>query len=313
MLSFLGRGGSSGKDAADMDEEPSTSDLSEASSVSITLEATLEGHTDRAWCVAWEPQGRFLATCSSDRTARLWAPSRAAGGAWVTVAELEGVHNRTVRSVAWSPCGTSARCATHSKPTRFLVVDTCSPDARDAGGASEKERVKRKEPRKPPFARIAAPDADLFMTLRRPILRPHARDSFLRRVHRGLGRAWRRLGVRRRGRGPRERGQVVRVVAQRRAAGDVRPRQDGVDLGGPARVRLRVRGGAAWAHAGREAGEMAPDRGRACVSVVRRRDPRVGGGFRRRRLELRPRLDRERGGARQHGLERGVRGVRARK
>ena len=111
MLSFLGRGGSSGKDAADMDAEPSTSDLSEASSVSITLEATLEGHTDRAWCVAWEPQGRFLATCSSDRTARLWAPSRAAGGAWVTVAELEGVHNRTVRSVAWSPCGTSARRA----------------------------------------------------------------------------------------------------------------------------------------------------------------------------------------------------------
>lgn len=94
-----------------MDAEPSTSDLSEASSVSITLEATLEGHTDRAWCVAWEPQGRFLATCSSDRTARLWAPSRAAGGAWVTVAELEGVHNRTVRSVAWSPCGTSARRA----------------------------------------------------------------------------------------------------------------------------------------------------------------------------------------------------------
>ena len=111
MLSFLGRGESSGKDAADMDAEPSTSDLSEASSVSITLEATLEGHTDRAWCVAWEPQGRFLATCSSDRTARLWAPSRAAGGAWVTVAELEGVHNRTVRSVAWSPCGTSARRA----------------------------------------------------------------------------------------------------------------------------------------------------------------------------------------------------------
>ena len=111
MLSFLGRGGASEKDAADMDAEPSTSDLSDASSVSITLEATLEGHTDRAWCVAWEPQGRFLATCSSDRTARLWAPSRAAGGAWVTVAELEGVHNRTVRSVAWSPCGTSARRA----------------------------------------------------------------------------------------------------------------------------------------------------------------------------------------------------------
>ncbi len=59
-----------------------------------------------AWCVAWEPHGRFLATCSSDKTARLWAPSAAAGGAWVTVAELEGVHTRTVRHVSWSPCGT---------------------------------------------------------------------------------------------------------------------------------------------------------------------------------------------------------------
>ena len=140
MLSFLGRGGSSGKDAADMDEEPSTSDLSEASSVSITLEATLEGHTDRAWCVAWEPRGRFLATCSSDRTARLWAPSRAAGGAWVTVAELEGVHNRTVRSVAWSPCGTSARRAdpreTHPCPRHR---------ARLGDDARKPRRVRRRE------------------------------------------------------------------------------------------------------------------------------------------------------------------------
>lgn len=77
----------------------------DGASIEIVHEATLQGHTDRVWCVAWEPNGRSLATCSSDKTVRLWAPSRAAGGAWVTVAELEGVHNRTVRTVAWSPCG----------------------------------------------------------------------------------------------------------------------------------------------------------------------------------------------------------------
>ena len=82
------------------------SNLGGAQSVAIKLAANLQGHTDRAWCVAWEPHGRFLATCSSDKTARLWAPSAAAGGAWVTVAELEGVHTRTVRHVSWSPCGT---------------------------------------------------------------------------------------------------------------------------------------------------------------------------------------------------------------
>ena len=148
MLSFLGRGGASEKDAADMDAEPSTSDLSDASSVSITLEATLEGHTDRAWCVAWEPQGRFLATCSSDRTARLWAPSRAAGGAWVTVAELEGVHNRTVRSVAWSPCGTSARRATHAKPNCFLIIIIVTSHSKERKPSAVSRDAKPETPKK---------------------------------------------------------------------------------------------------------------------------------------------------------------------
>ena len=115
--------------------------------------------------------------------------------------------------------------------------------------------------------------------------------------------------MRRRCGGARKRGQVVCLVAQRRAPGDVRPRQDGVDLGGPARVRLRVRGGAARARAGREAGALAPQRGRAGVGVLRRRDPRVGGGPRRRRLVVRARAFGEGRGAHQHGLERGVRGV----
>jgi WD40 repeat protein len=110
MLSFLGRGASGGEEGASAPRPPShedaSVDLASAPALDLTLEATLSGHTDRVWSVAWEPQGRTLATCSSDKTVRLWAPSRAAGGAWVTVAELEGVHTRTVRQVAWSPCGT---------------------------------------------------------------------------------------------------------------------------------------------------------------------------------------------------------------
>ena len=115
MFSFLGRGGGGGGDA-EVKASPSTSasapkaapspaDLTRAGPLEIEHVATLAGHTDRVWCAAWEPSGRCLATCSSDKSVRLWAPSRAAGGAWVCVAELEGVHNRTVRSVAWSPCG----------------------------------------------------------------------------------------------------------------------------------------------------------------------------------------------------------------
>ena len=51
----------------------------QGSSYQLVEVQTLTGHTDRVWCAAWEPSGRALATCSSDKTVRLWQPSKAAG------------------------------------------------------------------------------------------------------------------------------------------------------------------------------------------------------------------------------------------
>lgn len=35
--------------------------------------ATLLGHEDRVWCATWSHTGTLLATCSSDKTIRIWA------------------------------------------------------------------------------------------------------------------------------------------------------------------------------------------------------------------------------------------------
>ena len=45
----------------------------------------------------------MLATCSGDKTARIWQQTNP--GQWTTVAELDDIHQRTVRGVAFSPSG----------------------------------------------------------------------------------------------------------------------------------------------------------------------------------------------------------------
>ncbi|KAK9807054.1 hypothetical protein WJX72_012149 [[Myrmecia] bisecta] len=65
---------------------------------------TLEGHSDRVWSVRWSPSGDMLASCSGDKTVRIWTRQRSSGR-WACCAFLEESHHRTVRSCSWSPDG----------------------------------------------------------------------------------------------------------------------------------------------------------------------------------------------------------------
>ena len=84
---------------------------------------TLEGHTEAVWSVAWSPNGQYLASCGGDKTIRVWGEASGSGvgggsgqhgkGAeknsatrcWQCLASLEEGQERTIRNLAWSPCG----------------------------------------------------------------------------------------------------------------------------------------------------------------------------------------------------------------
>ena len=63
------------------------------------LLATLQGHGDSVWSVAWSPDGKILASGSGDKTVKLWEVATDK-----LLSTLQG-HTDAVTSVAWSPDG----------------------------------------------------------------------------------------------------------------------------------------------------------------------------------------------------------------
>ncbi|KAL1916926.1 uncharacterized protein VTP21DRAFT_5123 [Calcarisporiella thermophila] len=94
----------------------------------LELIAELKGHQDRVWQVSWHPKEQLLASCSSDRTVRLWAPLSPgpAPTKWACIATLESVHKRTIRAVAWSPSGNEIATASFDATTGIWSKDTRS-------------------------------------------------------------------------------------------------------------------------------------------------------------------------------------------
>jgi hypothetical protein len=67
--------------------------------------AILSGHSQPVWHAAWHPSGRLLATCSADKSIKLWAPSGDIIGLWECKETQETSHSKSVRRVEWSRSG----------------------------------------------------------------------------------------------------------------------------------------------------------------------------------------------------------------
>jgi WD40 repeat protein len=78
----------------------------------MELVASLTGHQDRVWAVAWRPASDssppMFASCSSDKKIKIWAYFKTIRDGqevfeWQCVHTIEEGHTKTIRSVAWCP------------------------------------------------------------------------------------------------------------------------------------------------------------------------------------------------------------------
>jgi cytosolic iron-sulfur protein assembly protein CIAO1 len=110
---------------------------------------TLDGHSDRVWYLAWNPVQHVLASCSADKTVRMWSYSRIKADedsmeekedySFLPATEIATGHRKTVRSIAWSPSGKSL--ATASFDTSVSIWERVPGDEEDLDDPGEWECV----------------------------------------------------------------------------------------------------------------------------------------------------------------------------
>ena len=87
--------------------------------------AQLPAHDDRAWHIAWNPTSPLLATCSADKTVRVYHYRRKESGEieFTLIREVPTGHTKTVRAVAWSPSGGTLATASFDSTIGVWVQD----------------------------------------------------------------------------------------------------------------------------------------------------------------------------------------------
>ena len=59
----------------------------------------MQGHTNEVNAIKWDPQGKFLASCSDDMTLKVWTMDRDN-----CVHDLQA-HQKEIYTIKWSPTG----------------------------------------------------------------------------------------------------------------------------------------------------------------------------------------------------------------
>ncbi|KAH8799187.1 WD40-repeat-containing domain protein [Flagelloscypha sp. PMI_526] len=69
-----------------------------ADSHHLELLQTLEGHTDTAWTIAWNPERPLLASCSADKSIRIYSYTYPHSPSEFSISKIQSKHKKTVRS-----------------------------------------------------------------------------------------------------------------------------------------------------------------------------------------------------------------------
>lgn len=97
----------------------------EEASPALKVIATLSGHEKEVWGCHWcvEPSTNRirLATCSADRTVRIWGERDTKP--WCCLQTLDGQHTKAIRAVCWSPTGRELACAGFDSKVSIWKID----------------------------------------------------------------------------------------------------------------------------------------------------------------------------------------------
>lgn len=94
----------------------------------------ISGHDDRAWHVAWNPTKALIASCSADKSVRLYSYGTSTESSDVKFSHITTIptgHTKTVRAVAWAPSGSTL--ATASFDSNIGIWEQEADDDGDEG------------------------------------------------------------------------------------------------------------------------------------------------------------------------------------